>query len=213
MRQLLTIFIFILLSHFTYAQLDGSVRPPKFGAVDSPIAPKTNTPFDGGIKFSPKYKIGEDPTPEPLIQEKKPDMTQQDNFIKPDHSYNPKWLEKDSESSEAYKKSQYFGDYKTKHKKLRILCRDHEYVDGDRVRIYQNDNIIANDIHLVGGFKEIYVDLVPGFNKIEFMALNQGTSGPNTAEFKIIDENGNEIMGNIWNLATGVKASLIVIQE
>ena len=61
--------------------------------------------------------------------------------------------------------------------------------------------------------KEFYLDLSKGFNKIEFMALHQGTSGPNTAEFKIIDEKGNEIMGNIWNLATGVKASLIVIQE
>ena len=104
-------------------------------------------------------------------------------------------------------------DFKTKEKKLRILCRDHEYVDGDRVRIYQNDNIIASDVYLTASFKEIFIDLVPGFNKIEFMALNQGTSGPNTAEFKIIDEKGNEIMGNIWNLATGVKASLIVIQE
>ncbi len=213
MRQLLTVFIFILLTHFTNAQPDNSLRPIKFGPIDTPIAPKSNTSFDSGIKFTPKYKIGEDPTPEPLIKEKKPDMTQQNDFVKPDHTYKPKWLEKDSESSEAYKKSQYFGDFKTKEKKLRILCRDHEYVDGDRVRIYQNDNIIASDVYLTASFKEIFIDLVPGFNKIEFMALNQGTSGPNTAEFKIIDEKGNEIMGNIWNLATGVKASLIVIQE
>ncbi len=213
MRPLFTVFIFIMIGSQTYAQFENKLAPKKFGALETPITPKSATSFDGGIKFTPKFKMDNETVPEPLIQSKKPDMTQQNNFVKPDYTYQPKWLEKDSESSEAYKKSQYFGDFKTKHKKLRILCRDHEYVDGDRVRIYQNDVIIANDIYLTASFKEIEVDLVPGFNKIEFMALNQGTSGPNTAEFKIIDQNGNSLLSNVWNLATGIKASLIVIRD
>jgi len=43
--------------------------------------------------------------------------------------------------------------------------------------------------------------------------LNQGESGPNTAEFQILDEHGNVISSNQWNLATGVKATIILIKE
>jgi hypothetical protein len=31
------------------------------------------------------------------------------------------------------------------------------------------------------------------FNKIDFEALNQGSSGPNTAEFKVYDDKGSLI--------------------
>ena len=50
-------------------------------------------------------------------------------------------------------------------------------------------------------------------NEIEIEALNQGESGPNTAQFAVQDEFGNVIMSDIWNLATGAKASLIVVKE
>ena len=44
-------------------------------------------------------------------------------------------------------------------------------------------------------------------------ALNQGTSGPNTAQFIMYDDQENEISSNIWNLATGVTASVIIIKD
>lgn len=86
-------------------------------------------------------------------------------------------------------------------------------MDGEGVRVLQNDKIIMTDIYLVAEFKKFFVELEPGFNKIEFVALNQGSSGPNTAEFKVLDQNGNVMVHNVWNLATGVKASIIVVQE
>jgi hypothetical protein len=87
------------------------------------------------------------------------------------------------------------------------------YVDGDRVRVFLNDVIIEYDIFLVSEQKEIKLELKPGLNKIEVIALNQGTSGPNTAEFLVVDENGDQILKNIWNLATGVKASFMLVQQ
>ena len=63
---------------------------------------------------------------------------------------------------------------------------------------------------LTSGFGGFNIDLEVGINKIDFQALNQGSSGPNTAEFQILDENGNTVAGNQWNLATGVKATIIL---
>ncbi len=107
----------------------------------------------------------------------------------------------------------YLGDVKTGGKLVKIVCRDHEYVDGDRVRVYWNDEIIEYNVLLRSSFHVIEIELTPGFNKIDFEALNQGTSGPNTAEFRVFDENGALLAGNQWNLTTGVKGTLIVVKE
>jgi hypothetical protein len=45
------------------------------------------------------------------------------------------------------------------------------------------------------------------------VALNQGTSGPNTAAFSVFDDSGRLITSNEWNLTTGIKASIVVIKE
>ena len=57
------------------------------------------------------------------------------------------------------------------------------------------------------------IKLLEGFNKIDFVALNQGESGPNTAEVRVYDDNGNVMMSNLWNLATGSKATFIVVKQ
>ena len=66
-----------------------------------------------------------------------------------------------------------------------ILCRDFEYVDGDRVSILVNDQIVIQNLTLNSTFRGINLKLGEGFNKIDFIALNQGDSGPNTAELRI----------------------------
>ncbi|MDP5157247.1 MAG: hypothetical protein NWQ07_01555 [Flaviramulus sp.] len=76
-----------------------------------------------------------------------------------------------------------------------------------------NDDIIHARVFLTGGYSGFKLDLKPGFNKIDFVALNQGESGPNTAEFQVIDDNGFIVSHNQWNLATGVKATIIVVKE
>ena len=62
-------------------------------------------------------------------------------------------------------------------------------------------------------FRGINLKLGEGFNKIDFIALNQGDSGPNTAELRIYDDNERLISSNQWNLATGAKATLIIVKQ
>jgi hypothetical protein len=108
---------------------------------------------------------------------------------------------------------QFLGDFKSKAKFVNVIYRDHGYVDGDLIQVRINDDIIYPRLFLNGGYSGFKLDLKPGFNKIDFVALNQGESGPNTAEFKVIDDNGFIVSHNQWNLATGVKATIIVVKE
>ena len=107
----------------------------------------------------------------------------------------------------------YLGDVKTASTFIGVVCRDHEYVDGDRVRIYANGMVVEPNVLLTGAFKGINVELDEGFNRLEFEALNQGSSGPNTAQIDVYNENGKLMFSNKWLLSTGSKASLIVVKE
>ena len=109
--------------------------------------------------------------------------------------------------------NQYLGDFKTKASKVNVIYRDHQYPDGDLIRVFINDDVVQPKVLLRSSFSGFKLDLIKGFNKIDFLALNQGESGPNTAEFQILDENDNIISSNTWNLATGVKATIILIKE
>ena len=79
--------------------------------------------------------------------------------------------------------------------------------------IMLNDKEVVSRVLLTENFKGISIDLVMGFNKIDFVALNQGTSGPNTAEVRVFDDEGKLVGANRWNLATGVKATYIIVKE
>ena len=108
---------------------------------------------------------------------------------------------------------QYFGDFKSNSKFVNVVYRDFGEVDGDLIQVRLNDDVIQSSVYLTGGFKGIKLNLQKGFNKIDFVALNQGESGPNTAEFQVIDDMGNLVSSNRWNLATGVKATIIIVKE
>jgi hypothetical protein len=104
------------------------------------------------------------------------------------------------------------GDFVTSSDKMTFICRDHMMFDGDRVQIRVNDQVIVPNLLLENSYKEITVPLEIGFNKVEFIALNQGEAGPNTAELKIID--GDKLVSrNVWNLLTGVKASTVIVKN
>ncbi|NKI31610.1 hypothetical protein [Croceivirga thetidis] len=160
-----------------------------------------------------------------------PSMFDQDQF-KPDESPNiqmlperklvqaghdmkvqPKFLAKKEKESTQFFGDQYLGDFKTTAAFVGVVARDHEYVDGDRVKIYLNGEVVEYNMMLSGSFKGVNVDLKPGFNRIDFEALNQGSSGPNTAQIVVTDNDGNVLHNNRWNLSTGSKASLVVVKE
>jgi hypothetical protein len=108
---------------------------------------------------------------------------------------------------------QYLGDVKSSGKFIGIVCRDHEYVDGDRVKIYMNDMVVEQNLLLTGAFKGINVDLQDGFNRLDFEALNHGSSAPNTAQVDVYNDKGELIYSNKWLLSAGSKATLIVTKE
>lgn len=105
------------------------------------------------------------------------------------------------------------GKLETDSKTIRIVCRDHSYVDGDRVKLYVNDVVIRRSITLEAGYYTIDIQLKEGFNRVDIEALNQGSSGPNTAEFKVLDENGRLLASKEWNILTGYIATLVVMKQ
>jgi len=125
----------------------------------------------------------------------------------------PKYFSKDKEEKPEYGKDQYLGDFKTTAKKATIMYRDHEFVDGDMIRVYVNGDIVIPNVRLEGSFRGFDLPLQSGFNKIDFEALNQGTSGPNTAQLTIYDEIGNLLASYEWNLLTGNKATAILVKQ
>ncbi|MFC5045646.1 hypothetical protein ACFSTE_19010 [Aquimarina hainanensis] len=140
-------------------------------------------------------------------------MNEEDNFYKPQVDGTPKYFKEDDETAKANETDQYFGDFESNGKFVNIIYRDYGEVDGDLVRIYLNDDIIRSNVYLEGSFRGMTIDLLKGFNKIDIEALNQGTSGPNTAEFQLYDDEGKLITSNHWNLATGVKATMIIVKD
>jgi len=98
-------------------------------------------------------------------------------------------------------------------KTVRVVCRDYSYVDGDIIKIYINEQPLKYNVVLKAGYYSVYLDLNEGYNRIDFQALNQGLSGPNTAELLLYDANDNLISSKEWNLLTGQTATLGVIRK
>lgn len=117
------------------------------------------------------------------------------------------------EASTGNQKTQYLGEFSVNTNLVKVMCRDHQEPDGDVVSILVNDIVVVQSITLEAGYKTFYLSLAKGSNKIDFKALNQGTSGPNTAAFVVYDEFGNMVTSSEWNLNTGVKASLTILNK
>ena len=108
---------------------------------------------------------------------------------------------------------QFLGEHNVDTKFVNIVSRDHEYPDGDRVQILVNGYIVKANLLLTSNYRRVEVTLTQGKNIIDIIALNQGESGPNTAEFVVYDDKGKIISSKEWNLLTGVKATIIFNNE
>lgn len=148
--------------------------------------------------------------------EKGADFKPKPKYTNPSDIWTAKLNKRPEDESRGMKKEwaedMSLGEFVTSSDKMVFICRDHMMFDGDRVQIRVNDEIIVQNLLLENSYKEITVPLEIGFNKIEFIALNQGEAGPNTAELKIID--GEKVISrNVWNLLTGVKASAVIVKN
>ncbi|MEZ4779996.1 MAG: hypothetical protein R2786_11525 [Flavobacteriaceae bacterium] len=150
--------------------------------------------------------IGEEETP-------KLDITKTDGFLDNKTNNAPKAFTKDKEPTEEFDRDMNLGNIKTGAKFLSVQYRDHEYVDGDLIRVYVNGDIVQSSVFLDSSFSGFTLALEKGVNKIEFEALNQGSSGPNTAELHVYDDNGLIISAKEWNLLTGRRAIITVVKE
>lgn len=209
MKSFFLLIILICFSSHLVAQ-ETSKKPLKIKAVDDSKKPLiTTTPFNISKKPTPDFKI---------LEKKVPNNSPYDpkaKFVSSGKALEGKWTEKEkgNKIDPKYKKNQYLGDFKSNGEFVQFICRDHEYVDGDRVQILINDEIVQPNVLLQGKFIGFKFELKKGFNKVDIVALNQGSSGPNTAEFRVYDDKKNLISANLWNLATGVKATLIIVKE
>jgi hypothetical protein len=105
------------------------------------------------------------------------------------------------------------GSFRTNSSSVNIICRDFQYPDGDRITILLNNVPVITNIVLEERYQSFTIPLEIGINKIAFIALNQGSSGPNTAAFKVFDDAGILLSANEWNLATDAKATLVVAKD
>jgi len=199
------IFIFFILSTVSYSQIENQNRK-----IDI-APPKTKTVLPNVTLLNPNAFT--------IKKEEKKDlpkgMMNQNNeyFLNPGDAYVKKLNKEKEKNPNNYLGDAYLGDIATVSDAANIVCRDFEYVDGDRVRIMVNDEIVVQNLTLDSSFRGINLKLGEGFNKIDFIALNQGDSGPNTAELRIYDDNKKLISSNQWNLATGAKATLIIVKK
>ena len=211
------IILFFLISFCGYAQFDTNKKAINIGPVSTPSR-QTSSTSSGAMKypsiFDKKDKLLESVS---LLKKKEDNtsMMETEQFESPSKEYTDKMNRKSNDGVilEKYKSDSFLGQFKTGTKIISIACRDHEAPDGDVVRIWLNDKIVVDAILLDVDFKEIYLDLNEGINKIEIEAMNQGESGPNTAQFVIFDQNKGMITTNKWNLTTGVKAKLIILKD
>ena len=98
-----------------------------------------------------------------------------------------------------------------KNTKTTLVIYDAGKVDDDRVQVSVNGEIILDDYSILRERKRIPINLEKGTSKIEVIALNEGTSAPNTVKVEILD--GDNLITTRTSLKTGDKASLTLIKE
>lgn len=220
----LVVLLLLVLPLYTYAQLDAPQKSIAIGKVENNEAPKTvllspekatGLVSAGTLTIKSKMNLSE-----PLAGNETKEVRFMDgekfatkDFTALENKMNKPYEKENAGLKPEFYNDQYLGDFKSGSKFVRFLYRDHMFVDGDRVSVSINDKVIHPNIYLQGDFQGFYFDLEKGFNKIDITALNQGSSGPNTAQFVMYDDNKQVISTNVWNLATGVKATVIIVKE
>ena len=149
--------------------------------------------------------------PDANVKEKRPER-----FINSNDLYLSRLNRKKTESNKninKFKVDQFLGEIRNDGEYVSIILRDHEYPDGDLIKVQINEDVVMPAILLTEKAKGFKLDLKSGFNVVDFVALNQGSSGPNTAEIIVYDDEGKLVGTNRWNLATGVKATYIIYKN
>jgi hypothetical protein len=215
MTYILFLLIFINLNFLSYSQQDSSVKTLIIKSLEDNEIPINTFPVKVPLVRGLTNKLVV-----PFFNYnlnnalKKPDfdITKRTDLVTPTWDIKQTFKEGNSTSTK-FRKDYYLGELETDSKYIIIKCRDHEYVDGDRIKLLLNNIVIHPNINLTGSYYTIDIDLDEGYNNIEFVALNEGESSPNTAQLSVFDENGVNLSNNKWLITTGYKARLVVFKK
>ncbi|HBK83978.1 MAG TPA: hypothetical protein DDZ41_10360 [Flavobacterium sp.] len=221
MQFILLFFLFFLSCTDLFGQTESSIKSGMLKLDSYTIPTKTETPKVEESKPKLNYKSILDSNEENYLKK---------FTFKKEESVAPLMIEKTkgydfneerantlnkqfNDDAEGNNTTQYLGEFAVSSNFVKIMCRDHQAPDGDVVSILINDVVEVRSVYLDSGFKTFYINLKKGSNQIDFKALNQGSSGPNTAAFIVIDEFGKIVTSSQWNLNAGVKASLVLLNK
>jgi len=215
MRYKFFLLFFTVLSYSSYSQQDTSIKTLIIKSLEDNEIPLNTFPVKVPLVRGLTNKLVipffsynlDDALKKPDL-----DITNKTELVTPTWDIKQTFKEGNTTSSK-FRKDFYLGELETESKYIIIKCRDHEYVDGDRIKLLLNNIVIHANINLTATYYTIDVDLVEGYNNIEFLALNEGESSPNTAQLSVFDENGINLSNNKWLLTTGYKARLVVFKK
>lgn len=201
------------------AQVNDSQRSIKIDPIDSlkqkqlkKFSIKPPKQAHGLTNKNFNYSLNLKPLADFTKKRKGVDISDNSRLPSPEWKINQRFSE-DYKDVGRFAKDFNLGNLKTTSKTIVLRCRDHEYVDGDRIKLMVNNATIHPNLTLRGDFYTIDIDLKEGMNTIYFIALNEGTSSPNTAQLQVLDPEGNVLASNRWLIRTGYKASLTVYKQ
>lgn len=196
-----------------HAQVDGSKEAKKKVAIKAIPAKKIEDPKSITPDNKDGFKNAAKDEAKKKEAKKKEDLDNKGILTKAKIA-EERYLKSFKKINGAYPKiDQDLGSFRTQAKSIRIICRDFQYPDGDKVSILVNDIPVVYNITLDTRYQKFMIPLTEGINRISFVALNQGSSGPNTAAFSVYDDKGNLISSSEWNLATGAKATILIAKD
>lgn len=98
-----------------------------------------------------------------------------------------------------------------KSSKFVLELYDQGKVDGDKVRILQNNKIILDNHQIAKQRKRIEIELKEGDNVFTILALNEGDIAPNTAVIELKDGEQNFVL--FGNLKKGESNKITIIRQ
>ncbi|MHB0755819.1 hypothetical protein [Polaribacter sp. M15] len=222
MKTIFKSFLFIILFFFSsemLAQLDtnnGTEKKGKVKAITLKNAKEVSRPNSIELKGLQGFQKAYEAEKQKLQKKQKEDNLKNKGILTQAKLNEQRFLKSFKKINGQYiipKIDQDLGSFRSNSKSVNIICRDYQYPDGDRVTIFVNDIPVIYNITLQQNYQKFNIPLKVGLNKIVIEALNQGTSGPNTAAFKVFNDEGMLISSNEWNLATGAKATLMISKD
>lgn len=225
MKFYYSFFIFLFLGATCFAQIDSRNKSTPFPVVESvkdslkAEIPKPSTPIEA--KQDPLSGMNAPRVSTDLsVPKRQLSMFPEEEFGNPGELYTAN-LDRQSKAvlpeyhgeNAGLKEDAFWGDYHTKSLSVQIKYRDYSAIDGDVLRVYVNGDVLRSNVHLGRGYSGFTIKLLEGPNTIDFLAVTTGSSGPNTAEYRIVDDTGAVISSKVWALEKGVRVSVVVHKD